>query len=75
MYLLDIATIPVNLVGIPALSVPCGFDDQGLPVGLQLLAPHLHEDRLLQVAKVFETTTGYKNLEPTGLKQTAACPA
>jgi aspartyl-tRNA(Asn)/glutamyl-tRNA(Gln) amidotransferase subunit A len=75
MYLSDIATIPVNLVGIPALSVPCGFDGQGLPVGLQLLAPHLREDRLLQVAKVFETATGYKNLEPTGIKQTATCPA
>ena len=37
MYLTDLMTIPVNLAGLPGLSVPCGFDDQGLPIGLQLI--------------------------------------
>ncbi len=50
MYLSDIFTIPVNLAGIPGISVPCGFDSRGLPVGLQLMAGHLQEERLIRVA-------------------------
>lgn len=54
MYLNDIFTIPANLAGIPALSVPCGKDAQGLPIGLQLAAPAFEEARLLSVAGAFE---------------------
>ena len=64
MYLADIATIPVNLAGIPAMSVPCGFDDSNLPIGLQIFAPHLAEVKLLQAALAFENATGLKNLSP-----------
>ncbi len=64
MYLSDIATIPVNLAGIPAISLPCGFDQQHLPIGLQLFGAHLSEPLLLQAAKAFETQTGLKNLRP-----------
>ena len=46
MYLNDIFTIPANLAGVPAISVPCGLDDAGLPVGIQLTAPALDEARL-----------------------------
>jgi len=53
MYLSDICTIPVNLAGIPGLSLPCGFS-QGLPVGMQLLAKPFAESTLLQVAYAFE---------------------
>jgi aspartyl-tRNA(Asn)/glutamyl-tRNA(Gln) amidotransferase subunit A len=64
MYLSDIATIPVNLVGIPALSVPCGFDEQKLPIGLQLMGPHFSEELLLRAARSFEQQTGFSNLTP-----------
>ncbi len=50
MYLSDIFTIPVNLAGIPGLSMPCGFDQKGLPIGIQLMAGHLREKTLLRAA-------------------------
>jgi aspartyl-tRNA(Asn)/glutamyl-tRNA(Gln) amidotransferase subunit A len=64
MYLSDIATIPVNLVGIPGISIPSGFDSQGLPIGLQLMGPHFSEPTLLRAAKAFETHTGLCRLQP-----------
>ena len=60
MYLNDIATVPANLAGIPALSLPCGLDDAGLPVGLQLMAPLMREDLLLRVAFAFEKDLGFE---------------
>jgi len=54
MYLADLLTIPVNLAGLPALSLPCGFDAEGLPIGLQLITGVLQEERLLQVAWHYE---------------------
>jgi len=54
MYLADLLTIPANLAGLPAISLPCGFDDQGLPIGLQLIAGVLEERKLLQVAHHYE---------------------
>lgn len=59
MYLSDIFTIPTNLAGLPGISVPCGFDGQGLPVGLQLQAPTLAEAQLLRVAHVYEQAAGW----------------
>jgi len=54
MYLADLLTIPANLAGLPAISVPCGFDAQGLPIGLQLIGNVLAEERVLQVAHHYE---------------------
>ncbi len=54
MYLTDIATISANLAGIPAMSVPAGFDKDGMPIGLQVLAPQLEESRLFNFAYKFE---------------------
>ncbi|MFM7718367.1 MAG: Asp-tRNA(Asn)/Glu-tRNA(Gln) amidotransferase subunit GatA [Actinomycetota bacterium] len=54
MYLSDVFTIPANLAGVPAASVPCGFDAAGLPVGIQFTAPHLREDLLLRTASALE---------------------
>ncbi len=53
MYMMDVDTVPVNLAGVPAVSVPCGFVD-GLPVGLQVMAPFFKEDEALRVARVVE---------------------
>jgi len=54
MYLADLLTIPANMAGLPAISLPCGFDQQGLPIGLQLITGVLQEERLLQVAHHYE---------------------
>src|SRR5581483_4955968 len=54
MYLSDVFTIPANLAGVPAISIPCGLDEKGLPVGLQLTAPVLGEELLLRVADALE---------------------
>ena len=54
MYLADLLTIPANLAGLPAINVPCGFDQQGLPIGLQLIGNVLAEERVLQVAHHYE---------------------
>ena len=57
MYLLDLMTIPVNLAGLPGISVPCGFDEQGLPIGLQLIGNVLREDVLFHAAYAYEQAT------------------
>jgi aspartyl-tRNA(Asn)/glutamyl-tRNA(Gln) amidotransferase subunit A len=54
MYLSDIFTISANLAGIPGISVPCGFSTQGLPIGVQFLAGHFAEGKLLQIAHNYE---------------------
>lgn len=63
MYLSDICTIPVNLAGLPAISLPCGLA-AGLPVGFQLIAPHLSEPKLLAVAYALEQELGFKSSPP-----------
>ncbi len=62
MYLSDIFTIPVNLAGLPGLSVPCGFDRAGLPIGLQIIGKPLDEPLMLQAAYVFETEMKLKKI-------------
>jgi aspartyl-tRNA(Asn)/glutamyl-tRNA(Gln) amidotransferase subunit A len=62
MYLADLCTIPSNLYGGPAISVPCGLSDDGLPVGFQVMAPVLADDRLYRVAAALERATGSDRL-------------
>ena len=63
MYLTDIATISCNLAGLPGISVPAGFDSDGMPIGLQILAPQLQETSLLNFAYKFEQANDfYKKL-------------
>ena len=59
MYLNDIFTVPAPLAGLPALSVPCGFDERGLPVGLQMMGPHFSEARLLGAAHAYQQATDW----------------
>lgn len=54
MYLSDIYTVTLNMVGVPGLSLPCGLSEAGLPIGMQLIAPHFAESRLLNTAFAFE---------------------
>lgn len=65
MYLSDLMTIPVNLAGLPGMSVPCGFDARGLPIGLQLIGNVLREDILFQVAHAYEQATDWHDRKPT----------
>ncbi|WP_115018116.1 Asp-tRNA(Asn)/Glu-tRNA(Gln) amidotransferase subunit GatA [Synechococcus sp. UW140] len=66
MYLADLLTIPANLAGLPAISVPCGFDSAGLPIGLQLIGNVLEESRLLQVAHQYEQSAQVMATSPQG---------
>lgn len=59
MYLSDIFTISVNLAGIPALTIPCGFTGEGLPIGLQLMAQPFAEETLFRIAYTFEQNTDF----------------
>lgn len=65
MYLSDIFTIAVNLAGLPGLSVPCGFDESGLPISLQLIGKPFGEDTLLQAAYAYEQATPWHTRKPS----------
>ncbi len=67
MYISDIATIPASLAGLPAMSIPCGFDSKGLPIGLQLIAPSLSEELLLSSALAFEKVCSFTGKVPAGV--------
>jgi aspartyl-tRNA(Asn)/glutamyl-tRNA(Gln) amidotransferase subunit A len=64
MYLVDAFTLPVNLAGLPGIALPGGFTPEGLPLGLQLIAPHFQEAALLQAAHAFEGATEYHLRRP-----------
>lgn len=64
MYLSDILTISANLAGVCGISVPCGFDRNNLPIGLQLLGPAFGEDVLFKVAHAYQTTTDWISAKP-----------
>jgi aspartyl-tRNA(Asn)/glutamyl-tRNA(Gln) amidotransferase subunit A len=64
MYLSDIFTIAVNLAGLPGISVPCGFDEKGLPISLQLIAKPFGEETLLQTAYAYEQATDWHTQKP-----------
>jgi len=67
MYLADVYTVPVNIAGLPAISLPCGLAG-GLPVGLQLIGPAWSEDKLLQVAYQYEQSERWREQLPPGVK-------
>ncbi|MHB8138266.1 MAG: Asp-tRNA(Asn)/Glu-tRNA(Gln) amidotransferase subunit GatA [Smithellaceae bacterium] len=64
MYLSDIFTISTNLAGIPGISVPCGFTAAGLPIGVQFLAGHFEEGKLLQIASAYENNAVIEKRRP-----------
>jgi len=65
-YLADIFTLPASLAGLPGMSVPVGFGEGGLPVGLQLIGNYFQEAQLLQTAHQFQLATDYHRLKPQG---------
>src|SRR5947208_472872 len=64
MYLSDIYTISINLAGLPALSLPCGFDSDALPIGMQIIGKHFAESTILGVAYSYEQSTDWHNRKP-----------
>jgi aspartyl-tRNA(Asn)/glutamyl-tRNA(Gln) amidotransferase subunit A len=69
MYLNDVLTVPLNMAGLPGMSIPIGFDEQQRPLGLQLIAPLFREDLLFQAGDVLEKNAGFPSLMevPDGL--------
>jgi len=61
MYLEDIFTVPVNVAGLPAISMPCGKTKNNLPIGVQLIGKWLEDSKLLAVAKKIEDVVKYNN--------------
>ncbi|WP_310644004.1 Asp-tRNA(Asn)/Glu-tRNA(Gln) amidotransferase subunit GatA [Limnohabitans sp.] len=66
-YLADIFTLPASLAGLPGMSVPVGFGEAGMPVGLQLIGNYLQEARLLNVAHQYQLNTDFHNAKPEGV--------
>jgi aspartyl-tRNA(Asn)/glutamyl-tRNA(Gln) amidotransferase subunit A len=64
MYLSDLMTIPVNLAGLPGMSIPCGFDSQNLPIGMQLISNVLREDVLFKVGYAYQQATDWHTKRP-----------
>jgi len=68
MYLSDIYTVAVNLAGLPGLSIPCGFDAKGLPVGLQIIGNYFREAQMLSVAHRYQLATNWHERMPAGIQ-------
>ena len=68
MYLSDIYNIAVNLAGLPGMSIPCGFDAQGLPVGLQIIGNYFREAQMLNVAHQYQSSTDWHQRMPAGIE-------
>jgi len=64
MYLSDVCTISINLAGLPALSLPCGFDRDGMPIGMQLIGKHFDEATILRVAHAYEQSVPWHRVKP-----------
>lgn len=64
MYLEDIFTVPVNIAGLPAISIPGGFDSENMPIGLQFITKAFDEEKLLQIAYTYEQNTEFSKLKP-----------
>ena len=64
MYLADICTVPVNIAGLPGISVPCGFNSEGMPIGMQLIGKHFDEETILNAAYTFEQHTDFHKSKP-----------
>ncbi len=68
MYLNDIFTTPANLAGLPGMSIPCGFDSKGLPIGLQIIGNYFAEARMLNVAHQYQKVTDWHTRMPPGIE-------
>ncbi len=68
MYLADVCTVPVNIAGLPGISVPCGLNKEGMPIGFQLIGNHFAEETILNAAYTYEQNTDFRKNKPQFLK-------
>ena len=66
MYMGDVYTVAVNLAGLPSVALPCGFDGDGMPIGLQLIGKQFSETKLVEAARVYQSSTDFHNKKPAG---------
>ena len=66
MYMADIYTVSINLAGLPAVALPCGFDSEGMPVGMQLIGKAFSEPVLVKAADLYQNNTNYHTQSATG---------
>ena len=64
MYLSDVFTIPVNLAGLPGMSLPCGFSNSGFPIGMQLIGKPWDEETIFKAASAYEAATDWHKRKP-----------
>jgi len=60
MYLADICTVPLNIAGLPGISIPCGVDSKGMPIGMQLIGNRFKESTILNVAYTYENAIKFR---------------
>ena len=65
MYLADIYTVPVNIGGLPGMSIPCSLDSQGMPIGFQLIAKPFDEETIFRAAYTYEQNTNFRENKPS----------
>ena len=61
MYLADICTVSVNIAGLPGISIPCGVNSEGMPIGMQIIGKHFDEETILNVAYTYEQKTKFRD--------------
>ena len=65
MYMADICTVPVNIGGLPGMSMPCALDSKGLPIGFQIIANSFEEEKIFRAAYTYEQNTNFRSNKPT----------
>mgnify|MGYP003296372829 CR=1 FL=1 len=68
MYMADICTVSINVAGLPGISVPCGVDDSGMPIGMQLVGPRFGEETILNAAYTYEQAIKFRENYKPGFK-------
>ena len=69
MYMADICTVPINVAGVPAISIPCGVDKTGMPIGMQIIGKHFSEETILNVAYTYEQKTKFREKYKPAFKE------
>ena len=61
MYMEDLCTVPINVAGVPAISIPCGLSENGMPIGMQIIGKHFDEETILNAAYTYEQKVKFRD--------------